>query len=351
MTVSQAVRGPGLGASRAGRRRPARHRRWSRNQWSLYAQVVLINAAVLFAALSLLLWTPVTVSAPVSRRQFTILVVMFAVMVAANAALLKLSFSGLAGVVRRMRTLDLLRPPERLPQIGGSETRELIRGFNAMLDRLAAERRASTRRSVAVLEDERRRISRELHDEIGQRLTGILLQLGRIRDETSGPVRARVAQVQDDTRAVMDEIGAMAWQARPAVLDDLGLPSALRALAASLGGDPSVRVDVAGPPRPALRLGAEAELAVYRIAQEALTNAVRHSGAARVTLELEVGAQAIVLRVSDDGRGLADVDRDSPGLRGMRERALSIGARLELYAGTTAGLRVELAVPTAQSGD
>lgn len=346
MTVTQAVRGPDPGAARAGRRRPVHRHQWSRYRWSLYAQVVLVNAAILLAALLLLLWTPVTVSAPVSDRQFVGLVVVFVVMVAANAALLKLSFSGLAAVVRRMRTLDVLRPPDRLPQTGGSETRELIRGFNVMLARLAAERRASTRRSVAILENERRRISQELHDEIGQRLTGILLQLGRIRGETSGPVQARVERVQDDTRAVMGEIGAMAWQARPVVLDDLGLLSALRALAASFGGDPSVRIDVVGPQRSVPHLGAEAELAAYRIAQEALTNAIRHSGATRITLELEVGPQVLVLRVTDDGRGLPDVDRESPGLRGMRERALSIGARLELYAEPPAGLRVELAVPT-----
>jgi two-component system sensor histidine kinase UhpB len=118
--------------------------------------------------------------------------------------------------------------------MGGAETRALIGGFNSMLDRLQAERRASTRRTVATLEGERQRISRELHDEIGQRLTGVLLQLDRIHDEASDPARPHIVAVQDETRAVMDEVGALAWWIRPAILDDLALLSALTSLTASL---------------------------------------------------------------------------------------------------------------------
>ena len=122
-----------------------------------------------------------------------------------------------------METLDVLQPRERLPQMGTAETRALIAGFNAMLDRLEDERIASAGRMVATLEGERRRIGQELHDEIGQRLTGILLQLGRIEAEAPDGMLPRIAGVQSEARATLDEVGNLAWQVRPGVLDDLGL--------------------------------------------------------------------------------------------------------------------------------
>jgi two-component system, NarL family, sensor histidine kinase UhpB len=306
----------------------------------------LVNSAILLTALVLLVLTPVTVSAPISADQVILLVVVtLAIMVPANAALLKVSFSGLTALVHRMETSDVLRPRERLPEMGGAETCALISGFNAMLDRFEAERLASTRRSVTILEGERQRIGRELHDEIGQRVTGILLQLGRIYEEAPDTVRPRVARVQDEARAVMEEIGALAWQVRPRILHDLGLPSALKALTHSLHGNGLVRIDTVVPHEPP-RVTSEAELAVYRIAQEALTNAVRHSGAANITVELRMTRTDLVLHITDDGCGLPVSGREGPGLRGMRERALLIGGRLDVADHPPHGLRVELAVPT-----
>jgi two-component system sensor histidine kinase UhpB len=310
----------------------------------LYARVVAVNAAVLVTALLLLVLTPVTVSAPVSARQLAILVLMLTIMVFANALLLKISFSGLAALVRRMEILDVLHPRERLPEMGGAETRALISGFNAMLGRLEAERRASTRRSIAALEGERARISRELHDEIGQRLTGILLQLAPIHDEAPADVRAGLVGVQEQARAVLSEIGALAWQIRPGILDDLGLVSALAALASSLRRDGHIRID-ASVPHQLPTITDEAELAIYRIAQEALTNAVRHSSAGTIALELRATEAELVLRITDDGYGSYDDGAEGPGLRGMRERALLIGGRLRIHENPPHGWRVELAVP------
>jgi two-component system, NarL family, sensor histidine kinase UhpB len=312
---------------------------------SLYVRVVVVNTALLLVGLLLLMWTPVTVSAPISVRQAIVLATAAVVLAVADALLLKVSFTGLVALVHRMQTLDVLRPRERLPEMGGAETRALIGGFNTMLDRLEAERRASTRRTFATLEGERQRISRELHDEVGQRMTGILLQLGRIHDEAPDTVRPRIVAVQDEARAVMDEMGALAWRIRPAILDDIGLLSALTALTESLGGHGPVRIETSLPHR-LPPMSDEAELAIYRIAQEALTNAMRHAGGTTITVRMRLNETDLVLQVADDGYALPEAGHDGPGLRGMHERALLIGGVLNIQANPPHGRRIELSIPT-----
>ncbi len=332
------------------RPRPASNREFARTRRSsLYVRVVMVNVAILLVGLLLLLWSPVTVSAPVSVRQAIVLVAAAIVLGSADAALLKFSFTGLVALVNRMETLDLLRPRDRLPEMGGAETGALIRGFNTMLDRLEAERQASTRRTVATLEGERERISRELHDEIGQRMTGILLHLGPINDEVPETARPRIVAVQDEVRAVIEEIGALAWRIRPAILDHLGLVSALTALTESLGGQGSAQIETMLPPR-LPPIGDEAELAIYRIAQEALTNAVRHSGATTIIVRMQSNETELVLQIADDGDALPEGGADGPGLRGMRERALMIGGLLNIGANPGRGLRVALTVPIGHLG-
>jgi two-component system sensor histidine kinase UhpB len=314
----------------------------------LYVLVVSVNAAVLLIAVLVLVLTPAGVSSQTTAEEGVILALVLVVMVVGNALLLRVPFSGLTTLVRRMETLDVLQPRDRLPQMGGAETSTLITGFNTMLDRLEQERLASTRRMVTTLEGERQRIGQELHDEIGQRLTGILLQLGRIQVEAPDSLLPRIAGVQNEARATLDEVGALAWQVRPGVLDDLGLVSALEALADSLGANGSARVATTVPDR-LERMTNEVELAVYRIAQEALTNATRHSGATAIRLELRRTRQDPVLQITDNGRGLVGPDHEGPGLRGMRERALLVGGRLRVHA-QAPGLRVRLAIPARLLG-
>jgi two-component system sensor histidine kinase UhpB len=306
--------------------------------------VVAVNAPILLAAVLALTFPPATVSFPVTGDEWTILGVGLALLVVANAVLLRISFRGLTALVRQMETLDLLQPRERLPEMGGSETRALIAGFNTMLDRLEAERRASVRRTITGMEAERQRIGQELHDEIGQRLTGILLQLGRIHDDAPAPLRDRVEGVQEEARATMDEVGALAHQLRPGVLTDLGLRSGLDALVDSFRQHGTARVDASFPDR-LPPMTTEAELAVYRITQEALTNAARHAEATRIAVAVDLTADELVLQVTDDGHGLDDAADEDQGMRGMRERALLIGGRLRIDSPPSRGVRVRLAVP------
>jgi two-component system, NarL family, sensor histidine kinase UhpB len=317
---------------------------------SLYVRVVAINAAIVAAATLVLALTPATVGYPIAPQEAAVLLVGVLFVALANALVLRISFGGLASVVTRMEHVDLLQPRERLPVVGGPETRAVVEGLNAMLARLEGERRESSRRTLAALEGERRRIARELHDEIGQRLTGTLLLLGDLAPDAPERLRPRVRAIQEDVRSTLDEVGVLAWQLRPGILDDLGLLRALEALVESVAEQAPFRVRAALPAR-VPPLAPETELAIYRIAQEALTNAVRHADARSVELGLAVGRDVLTLAVADEGDGPPRELREGAGIRGMRERAVSIGGRLaveRVRSGT--GVRVLLELPLASGG-
>ncbi|MGW7352909.1 sensor histidine kinase [Streptomyces sp. NPDC054784] len=310
---------------------------------SLFWRIFLLNAAVLCAAAALLLLGPVTVSTPVLLTEALILSVGLAVMIIANAALLRLGLAPLQRVTRAMATTDLLRPGPRPAAAGHGEIADLIHTFNSMLDRLEAERATSTARALSAQEAERRRIAQELHDEIGQTLTAVLLELKRVADASPAPVRDELRLVQESTRDSLDEIRRIARRLRPGVLEELGLVSALSSLTNEVPAHDGLttRRQLAADLPP---LGEEAELVLYRVAQESLTNAVRHARATRLELALNRGVDTVDLRVRDDGRGLRGAP-EGAGIRGMRERALLIGARLSVGPGPGGGTEVRLSVP------
>ncbi len=312
---------------------------------SLYARVVAINAAIVAGATLVLMLTPATVRYPITATEAIVLVAGVVLVVVANASVLKISFGSLKRTVARMETVDLLQPQQRLPVVGSPETRAVVAGLNQMLARLESERRESSRRTLAALEGERWRITQELHDEIGQRLTAQLLQLGNLAADLPPDLRERVSTIQEGARAALDEVGVLAWQLRPGILDDLGLLSALEALVESLEEQaPRVRVRSSLPAAlPAM--SAEEELAIYRIVQEALTNAIRHAGAGAVALTVAGEGGRIRVSVSDDGVGIAQSEAEDAGIRGMRERAVAIGATLAIATAPGDGTRVALQLP------
>lgn len=310
---------------------------------SLFWRIFALNAVVLGSATALLLWAPVTVSVPVVLTEAVILVGGLGVMLVANAALLRIGLAPLERLTRLMTTVDLLRPGHRLPEQGHGETAELIRTFNAMLERLEQERAASSARVLLAQESERRRIAQELHDEVGQTMTAVLLSLKRASDEADEPLRGELQQAQEITRGSLDEVRRLVRRLRPGVLDDLGLISALTSLTTEFATHAGLRVvrrfDSDLPP-----LDQQAELVLYRVAQEALTNAARHADAGQVELSLCRADGAVVLSVTDDGRGTG-VAHEGAGIRGMRERALFIGASLDVTSRPQAGTQVRLTVP------
>ncbi|MFD9431944.1 HAMP domain-containing sensor histidine kinase [Streptomyces sp. NPDC060002] len=310
---------------------------------SLFWRIFVLNAVVLGSATALLLWAPVTVSVPVVLTEAVILVAGLVVMLVANAALLRIGLAPLDRLTRLMATVDLLRPGQRLPEGGRGETAELIRTFNAMLERLEHERASSSARVLLAQEAERRRIAQELHDEVGQSMTAILLSLERAADEADDPLRGELRQVQEITRGSLDEVRRLARRLRPGVLEDLGLISALTSLTTEFSTHVGLRVgrrfDTGLPP-----LDQQTELVLYRVAQEALTNAARHAEAGQIEVSLRHTGEAVVLAVVDDGRGTG-VAREGAGIRGMRERALLIGATLDVTSQPKAGTQVRLTVP------
>jgi two-component system sensor histidine kinase UhpB len=315
---------------------------------SLFWRIFALNAIVLGAATALLLLAPVTVSVPVLLTEAGVLIGGLAVMLVANAALLRIGLAPLARLTRQMSTVDLLRPGQRLSVSGHGGVPNLLRAFNAMIERLERERATSAARALSAQESERRRIARELHDEVGQSLTAVLLDLKRAADlSVDHALRVELAQAQETTRSSLDEVRRLAHRLRPGVLEDLGLVSALTALTTELSDHTGLLIRrhfEAGLPR----LDEQTELVLYRVAQESMTNVARHAGAERIDLYLTGHEDAVVLRVKDDGRGIG-LAHEGAGLRGMRERALLIGASLELAAAPNGGTEVSLTVPVQGS--
>ncbi|MBK3639840.1 HAMP domain-containing sensor histidine kinase [Streptomyces sp. MBT33] len=310
---------------------------------SLFWRIFALNAVVLGTATALLLWAPVTVSVPVVLTEAIILVGGLAVMLVANAVLLRLGLAPLDRLRKLMTTVDLLRPGQRLPASGGGEVAEVIRTFNAMLERLEQERATSSARALLAQEAERRRIAQELHDEVGQSMTAILLGLKRAADGAPAPLREDIHEVQEITRGSLDEIRRLVRRLRPGALDDLGLVSALTSLTEDFATHTGLRVtrrfDADLPV-----LAPETELVLYRVAQESLTNVARHADAQRVTVALRRTDDGVVLAVTDDGSGI-QAPREGAGIRGMRERALLIGGSLEITPAPRSGTRVQLTAP------
>ena len=317
----------------------------------LFWRISLFNSVVLIVATALLLG-PVTVSTPVLLTEAAILTGGLVVILVANVVLLRIGLGPLRQLARAMTTTDLLRPRPRVrPKADADgEIAELITTFNTMLDRLEAERVLSAARTLSAQESERHRVAQELYDEVGQTLAAVLLDLKRVADQAPDEVREQLSQVQETTRASLDEIRRIARRLLPGVLEQLGLCSALRSLSDEFTGPSlTVRHEIAsGLPD----LGDNADLVLYRVAQESLTNAARHSGARLVVLSLERAGDAVQLRVRDDGRGFdASAEAaEGAGIRGMRERALLIGADLVLGPAHGGGTEVRLTVPVGVGG-
>src|SRR6266540_4090865 len=252
---------------------------------SLFWRVFVTNAALLVVAAIVLGVSPITVRWPIALTEAVVLTFGLVAMLVANALLLRPAFQPLERLARRMGDVDLLRPGQRFAVAARGEILALVAAFNQMLERLEAERRESGRRAVAAQEAERKRVASELHDEVGQAMTGVLMLLARLQD------------------AVVPEL---------------------------------------------LKLDRDVELALYRIVQESLTNVARHAGATRVELSMGPRQGGVGVRVVDDGRGVHGPLREGGGVRGMRERAMVVGGELAITAARAGGVEVRVNVPALE---
>jgi two-component system, NarL family, sensor histidine kinase UhpB len=312
----------------------------------LYWRVFAVNAGLLTAIAVVLIVTPVTISFPIAVIEIVGVLVGLVVTIAVNALLLRHAFSPLARLVQRMETVDLLRPGQRLQVFRDDEIGRVVTTFNRMLDRLESERQESGRRVLAAQEAERVGIARDLHDEVGQVLTGVLLQLNSIAEAAPDHEEA-LREARHAVRRALDEVRRISRELRPEMLEHLGLVSAVTELTSSFsrvtGIDVERRFATSLP-----KLPPEVELAIYRIAQESLTNVARHSRARHVVVVLEPTRDGIVLRVADDGRGFTGAPVEHGGLRSMRERALLVDAALAIKPAPEGGVEVRLEVPARE---
>jgi two-component system sensor histidine kinase UhpB len=307
---------------------------------TLLQRVIAGNALVVFAGALVLAVSPATVSAKVTTGEAVLLGLGVVVALAINIILMRRAVAPLRALAAEMATADLLGRADavspRAPREGVDEVATLARAYDRMLARLQEERRASGRRAIEAQEAERARIGRELHDEVGQALTGVALEL------QAGELGA----AREALRAASDGVREVTRGLRPEALEDFGLRGALVALATSLADRTGVRVvrelESALPPLPP-----ETELVVYRVVQEALTNVARHAGAENVTVRVRTVGPVLEVSVVDDGFGRED-SPEGTGIQGMRERALLIGARLTVMrAADGHGTEVRMEVPVA----
>jgi two-component system, NarL family, sensor histidine kinase UhpB len=315
---------------------------------SLGWRVGLANAAVFAIVFVLFVVTPVTVHAPPRPGEVLVLAVGLGAMLVANLLLLRRALSPLRELAGQMERIDL-RDPAR--QLSGNETygpalTAFVETFNAMVDRLAEERRAGARAALTAQERERLRIGRALHDEAGQTLTAIALEVERAASEGPPGQREQMAALAAQLHASLDEIRRISRDLRPEALDDLGLINALIALTSRADRQSGVRIErrfsAQLPPLPT-----ELELVIYRVAQEALTNVLRHAQASHCLIALESNDGEVELRVSDDGVGMPSprVNAETIGIEGMRERALLGNGTLDIESDPGQGTTVTLRLP------
>jgi len=276
------------------------------------------------------------------RSQFLVLALAITGTLVVNAWLLRRRFDPLERLIETMEQVDLSsgRAADQDPRNATREVVRLQRAFDVMLDRLQAERRSAGRAVLRAQEEERRRVAQDLHDEVNQALTAILLRLEATIHDAPPRLRRELEETQRLANQAMDELLSLARQLRPTALDDHGLVPALHTQVRDFAERTGIAADFRRRGHvPAL--SNDQQLVIYRVAQESLSNIAQHAHAERVEVELSFVGRT-VLRVADDGIGFSDGRPGGLGLSGMKERALLVGGQLEVYSGRGQGTTVKL---------
>ncbi len=315
---------------------------------ALLTQVLAVNAALIAATV---LAASVTVhldpDAVADTRRLGLLACAVLATVLVNGLVLRRRFRPLEDLITAMETVDFTaRRAEQAP--GRGEVQEVARlrqAFDRMLARVEDERERTAGAVLHAQEGERARVARDLHDEANQALTGVLLRLSATTQNAPPALRDELRETQRVATQAMEELVRLARELRPAALDDLGLEAALRTLVGDVARRARLRDELALEPGALDAVDPDQALVVYRVVQEALSNIVRHAGAAGVRVSATRHAGATTVRVADDGHGF-DPARSSSGLglMGMRERAVLAGGSVVVRSTPGAGTTVELRV-------
>lgn len=349
----EAEAAPAGAAARAGRPFVARLLGVSLPIKILVANGAIVTVAMLASAAAAvgLLAGPIDTAAVL--RIVPMVLVGAAASVAVNAVLVRFALDPLHTLEHTARRIAAGDMDARVPEsrLADRDLSGVIRVLNEMLDHLAAHRqrlRAITARALEAAEEERKRLAQELYSDTAQSLSELMirLRLARARSDAAAG-DAALDEVREGLAAAIERLRRYASDLRPPALDMLGLVPAVEAYARSLAGSVGLEVQVRTEPVAGL-LAPEAELALYRIIQEALSNAARHSGADRVEVRIERDGGRVVATVEDKGRGfdLAEAERAGAiGLLGMEERAAWVGGRVRVESEPGRGTRVEIEMP------
>ena len=312
---------------------------------TLLTQVLMVN--------TILVAVTAFVAAVVARDRFKeatslegLLLIALAVsgVILLNSILLRRRLEPMERLVDTMSTVDLTAPGKRADITRGAadEVRRLSADFNRMLERLEDERRESGRAVLRAQEVERSRLAQDLHDEVNQALTAILLRLQATAHAAPPGLQEELRESQQLVTQAMEELLQLARHLRPTALDDHGLVPALASQVADFGDRTGIRAtfrrygDVP-------HLSDEEQLVIYRVTQESLSNVAQHAGARHVDVELSFVGRTH-LRIRDDGTGFRAMPngRSRLGVSGMRERALLVGGRLVIFSEPGDGTTIEL---------
>ncbi len=356
--------GGGAGAAPAGGGAPRIPGAWLRPLLAvpLYYKILIANALLvaLSAGGGILLardWLrgePGTWTWPVALAVAGVGVV---VSVLVNGLILRLALQPLDELERAAARVQAGELGARAPMspLSDRELEHLISTFNGMLEALSGYRQQLRRLAAQALgaeEEERKRIARELHDDTAQIMASLLIRL-RVAQRATDPVQrdAVLEEVREGLAQALDGVRRYARGLRPPALDELGLVPAIEAYAREVTEASGLALEVREEPIDGL-LSPEAELALYRIVQEALTNACRHARARRVRVTVARADHRVVASVEDDGRGFNVEDALGAGHRlglfGMRERASYVGGNVEVTSELGVGTRIMAAVPTRE---
>ena len=327
----------------------------ARRDDSLIGQVVAANvvlvALTLFAAS---LAAGLNLDVEEQRWQFLILAMAIILSLCTNLWMLQRRFRPLEHLIDRIESIDPSEPsPLELDRRDPvEEIDRLSDSFKRLLERIEEERRRSGQLAMRAQEEERRRLARDLHDEVNQALTAILLRLEALAQESPPEREREVAELKKLVNQAMEELLNLARQLRPSALDDHGLLPAIEAqlkrFSARTGIE--VRLHTEGYPN---ELPEVLQTAIYRVAQEALANVGRHAGATVVEVDLDAADGRAELRVRDDGAGfdpgtIPRAGSQGPGaglgLSGMAERARLVGGELDVRSAPGGGTSVTLRV-------
>lgn len=314
---------------------------------SLFAQILAVNSALIAGtAFAATVASSLDLAAAAQRRPFLVLLAAILATILVNAFVLRRRLAPLEQLIDTMERVDLGRPGLRVDErdADSADVARLHAAFNRMLERLEAERARGARTVLRAQETERARLARDLHDEVNQALTGVLLRLEAAAAHAPEPLHSELQAAKAVASQAMEELLRLARELRPSTLDDHGLEAALQTQVDRFARNTGLETQLAIEGDAVADLSEDEQLVVYRIVQEGLSNAARHAEARSVRVALALMGGYTVVRVADDGRGFhqSETGRAGHGLAGMRERALLAGGRLAVRSRPGAGTTVEL---------